>query len=113
MSQDGKARHLSLVEARRAPWHRLDSRVDLRGLRSGRLLALEPVAVDIHRRVIWLCSCECGSTTRVTVSNFRHVKSCGCLSKIAHARRHLEACKRALVEAERRVRDLAPRGESR
>jgi len=56
------------------------SYIDISGNRYGNLTA---VSID-HRhggRAIWLCVCDCGNKTTVSISNLRngHTQSCGCL----------------------------------
>lgn len=55
---------------------------DITGLRSGRLLAIEPTDQRMHRQVLWRCKCDCGGETYVTTTDFlnKHVMSCGCLN---------------------------------
>jgi hypothetical protein len=57
------------------------NRADLTDERSGKLVARRPVAIDIHRNVVWFCDCDCGGHAHVTVANFRagKSKSCGCV----------------------------------
>jgi hypothetical protein len=54
---------------------------DLTGIKSYRLTAQWPVGQDWQHRLIWLCSCECGTLVRVKSGNFcnGNSKSCGCL----------------------------------
>ena len=55
---------------------------DLRGQKFGRLTVLYRVK-NIGKQTAWLCECECGNKTTVTVANLKsnHIKSCGCLNK--------------------------------
>ena len=56
---------------------------DLTGLRSGRLVALEPTDQrNADQKVIWKCQCDCGNITYVASSllTSQEVKSCGCLN---------------------------------
>lgn len=56
---------------------------DLTGLRSGRLVALEPTNErSKDRKVIWKCQCDCGNIAYVASSllTSQSVKSCGCLN---------------------------------
>lgn len=57
---------------------------DISGVRSGRLLALYPVAKDKAHQIMWLCQCDCGNKTNVTATRLisGHTKSCGCLRVI-------------------------------
>ena len=54
--------------------------VDISGQRFGRLVAKE-IAGKMGSRTLWLCECDCGSSTVVSISNLRngHTRSCGCL----------------------------------
>lgn len=52
---------------------------NLRGQRFGRLVVEEPVRKNRHRRVVWLCQCDCGNTCEVTSAHLsRGTSSCGC-----------------------------------
>lgn len=62
----------------------MDNRLDLTGVRSGRLTAIEATS----RRapdggVIWRCKCDCGGEAFVKASDVRRafIKSCGCLPR--------------------------------
>lgn len=56
-------------------------RVDLTGMRFGKLVAVGP-ADNIGDRTAWTCRCDCGNTCVVKTYHLRsgHVKSCGCTS---------------------------------
>lgn len=58
---------------------------DLSRKRFGRLFALERIALDKHKRSLWLCRCDCGKETLVDTSKLtqNHTRSCGCLQKEA------------------------------
>lgn len=60
---------------------------DLTGIRSGRLVALE--VVDRKKGGMWLCRCDCGTTTVVVAQDIarQSTKSCGCLSREVKAAR--------------------------
>lgn len=60
---------------------------DITGLRSGRLVAVEPRSRSKNRGIEWLCKCDCGEETWVYGGHLRdgHRKSCGCL-----AEKHIE-----------------------
>lgn len=54
---------------------------DLRGLKFGRLTVLE-IADKRRRSALWLCQCDCGSSTKIIFGNSLKrglTKSCGCL----------------------------------
>lgn len=60
------------------------SQKDLTGMRSGRLVALEPTEQrNKDQKVIWKCQCDCGNIVYVASSQIscQQVKSCGCLDK--------------------------------
>ncbi len=54
---------------------------DITGLRSGRLVALEPTSKRLCRKIIWKCRCDCGNISFVDHGSlYKHsTKSCGCL----------------------------------
>lgn len=56
---------------------------NLTGQRFGRLVALGPVARDRNHHIVWLCQCDCGNETRVTLQELRagKTKSCGCIRR--------------------------------
>jgi len=59
----------------------MNAKLNLAGLRFGRLIALsEAVSVRGGRRR-WFCVCDCGSGTVVHQGNLRreHTRSCGCI----------------------------------
>ena len=55
--------------------------LDITGRRFGRLTAIKRLNVKSTTSYKWLCQCDCGKTTQVSVANLTggHVKSCGCL----------------------------------
>lgn len=62
---------------------RKSSRIDLTGLRFGRLEVIEEVSPKERNDTYWVCKCDCGFKTLVDSSNVRsgRVKSCGCLKR--------------------------------
>lgn len=71
---------------------------DLTGQRFGRLVARSDSGErSAGRSVLWLCTCDCGSTCKVNTGNLKsgHTKSCGCLAR---------ECKPALGRS--RLKDL-------
>jgi hypothetical protein len=57
---------------------------DLRGQRSGRLVAIEPTSRrDKYGNVIWLCTCDCGRSHLVVQNAFRrgNTRSCRCIRR--------------------------------
>ena len=56
---------------------------NLQGQRFGRLIVLGDSGERRHRKVVWLCECECGNITRVLSTYLLKgdTKSCGCFDK--------------------------------
>lgn len=56
--------------------------VDITGQKFGRLTALRRVGSNGHS-ALWLCKCDCGNETVVTLSHLKggQTRSCGCLLK--------------------------------
>lgn len=63
--------------------------VDRRGVRYGRLTAIEPTAKRQSGSIVWRCKCDCGNETLVSAKLLAtgKVASCGCL------RREIQAAK--------------------
>ena len=60
--------------------------VDMRGVRYGRLTAIEPVGTDTRTGLIfWRCRCDCRNEVLVSGSQLRRgrIRSCGCLRRKA------------------------------
>ena len=59
---------------------RLRSAEDITGMRSGKLVALEPTDVKRRGTYLWRCRCDCGHELLVEAYKIRsqRVKSCGC-----------------------------------
>ena len=57
-------------------------KIDLSGLRFGRLVAIKSVGVSAGK-TMWACICDCGATTncRGTHLTGGKIRSCGCLEK--------------------------------
>lgn len=57
--------------------------IDMTGVKSGKLTALEPSNKKSGKSLTWICECECGNKVTVGQGNLRsgNVKSCGCLQK--------------------------------
>lgn len=55
--------------------------IDRVGNRYGRLTVLSKAGADKHRRIMWLCQCECGKTVIVRGGSLQSggTQSCGCL----------------------------------
>jgi len=58
-------------------------RADITGQKFSQLTALRPVARDQWANIVWLCRCDCGQETRVSVNALRcnGTMSCGCALK--------------------------------
>ena len=56
---------------------------NLKGIRFGRLVALEFNHVNRHRQAVWVCQCDCGHTVLVVGSDLSrgNTQSCGCLNR--------------------------------
>ena len=69
----------------------LGNRLDLRGRRNGRLVAVAPAGVAPDNHALWRCVCDCGGEKIIASNNFREsaTKSCGCLRSEAQAARRL------------------------
>jgi len=58
------------------------NRVNLKGKRFGRLIALEPTNNRKSNCVVWKCLCECGNFHFISTKALRKgTKSCGCLQR--------------------------------
>lgn len=57
-----------------------NAKIDLKGMRYGRLVAIESAGKTKSGNTLWLCKCDCGNEVIVSISNLRngHTKSCGC-----------------------------------
>lgn len=68
-------------------------RVNLAGLKFGKLTAISPNGTGKGGETMWLCECECGNQTTVSRGNLKKLttRSCGCLKfglfKIEHGRK--------------------------
>lgn len=55
---------------------------DLTGKKFGLLTVSSFHSVNIHKKVVWKCQCECGSVSLATSGNLnRGLKSCGCWAR--------------------------------
>jgi len=61
----------------------LGSALNLKGKRFGRLTVIKQANVRIHKKIVWLCECECGNTKAVLGTRLKkgYTKSCGCIQK--------------------------------
>lgn len=68
----------------------MTKRLDLTGMKFGRLTARSFSHVDQHRKVHWFCICECGGNKTVMTRSLRAGKtvSCGCYQREAHFKKH-------------------------
>lgn len=57
--------------------------IDLTGMKFGRLIVINRAGTDKHRKVTWLCVCDCGQTVVTEGQLLRNgdTKSCGCYAK--------------------------------
>ena len=62
------------------------ARKDMRGMRSGRLRAVD-VSFVRGGATFWLCECDCGAIKAVSLQAFGRTKSCGC-AKLESSRRN-------------------------
>ena len=60
----------------------MGERIDISGMRFGRLTAIEFVGRNKDKRAVWKCICDCGRIVNVTGKSLRNgnTKSCGCYS---------------------------------
>src|ERR1051325_3587266 len=59
-------------------------RIDLTGLRVGRLIVLHRVGDWLPRgHTLWACQCDCGGTKTSSALSLRrgHTRSCGCITR--------------------------------
>ena len=56
---------------------------DILGERFGRLIVVEKAGPNTHRKMRWLCRCDCGNQLIVLGDSLRNgrIQSCGCLQK--------------------------------
>lgn len=57
--------------------------MDLIGMKFGRLTVIERVGTDKHKKILWLCKCECGNVKVVRGGDLKsgNTISCGCEHK--------------------------------
>jgi hypothetical protein len=79
---------------------------DIKGLKFGRLTALEQLGKNEKNSFIWKCICECGNYKNCTVKQLtcKRAQSCGCLVKPNHEQ-HLELMKKKLLSSHKIVGD--------
>ncbi len=63
-------------------------RIDLAGVRFGRLTALGTAGKTRGGKTTWLCVCDCGVSKEIATSILMtgHAQSCGCLRREAASR---------------------------
>ena len=61
----------------------MPKRIDLTGLKFGRLTAIKFCGVNKHKYALWRCKCDCGKEVVVPGRSLRsgNTKSCGCYNK--------------------------------
>ena len=61
----------------------LDTKIDLKGQRFGKLLVLEETSERKDRSIVWECLCDCGNKCKVSSKQLRAGKtnSCGCIKR--------------------------------
>ena len=61
----------------------MTSRIDVAGIRYGRLLAREYAGKNRHGQSMWLCNCDCGNEVIIRLYSLRsgNTQSCGCYAK--------------------------------
>ena len=64
----------------------MGKKLNLVGMKFGQLTVLSEAGSNKHKKVCWLCKCECGNLTTVPGSHLKnnHTTSCGCLSPIKY-----------------------------
>lgn len=62
-------------------------RIDITGLRKGKLVAVKINSQDKNKRFLWFCKCDCGGEKILRMSTFKEGKitSCGC-ERVSHNR---------------------------
>ena len=57
--------------------------IDLTGIRSGKLVAIEPTLLRRRGMVLWRCECDCGGDVNATSTDIVNGtrKSCGCIKR--------------------------------
>lgn len=74
------------------------SNIDIKGMRSGRLVAVKDIGATKGKDHIWECKCDCGNTHYVEayLIKGKKVRSCGCLhdeSRLENLEKAIESCK--------------------
>jgi len=61
--------------------------IDISGQRFHRLVAIKRLKHHRRGHTVWLCQCDCGKKTEITLDHWHRNKSCGCIlnaDKITH-----------------------------
>lgn len=60
----------------------MGDRINISGMKFGRLTAIECVGINKEKRAVWKCICDCGNVVNVAGKSLRtgNTKSCGCYS---------------------------------
>lgn len=74
-------------------------KINLTGLKFGRLTVLEEVLERRNRRIVWLCLCSCGNQAVITSKSLVNgdTRSCGCL----HLESNIKNCAAAHTKYDR------------
>ena len=66
----------------------MGAKLDLKGIRVGRLKVIREIGYKEHEGVMWECMCDCGNTHRSSAFRLNNgkVNSCGCYQKEVAAR---------------------------
>lgn len=61
----------------------MSKRIDITGIRYGRLVPLYRVENDKYGRSAWMCQCDCGNRKVISANDMRSgkIRSCGCLER--------------------------------
>ena len=70
----------------------MSQKLNLSGMRFGKLIAVEPKGSNLQGNEMWLCKCDCGSETIVNSQYLKSgkTKSCGCYRADAAIKRNKE-----------------------
>lgn len=66
----------------------MGKKIDITGLRFGKLTVIKEVGKSSHGEYVWKCMCDCGNYIEATGSNIRkgHTTSCGCTAFAAKSK---------------------------
>lgn len=76
---------------------------DITGQKFGRLTAIKKMDYKKYGKTVWLCECDCGELTEVTVNDLLsgNTKSCGCI-KAENNRKTIKKATKKSVETNAR-----------